>query len=687
MLYVFFLLFVSVVQGALVKYRVDDRVQYKEAVAHFKPLHILSDGEFVAQEQPGRRDLRVSKVGHHTKRLVFHPTSRRIIVHGCMELSKLYEIVGHKGLSVKERYYSDDPLAEKAYVITLKDLSMSNYTVYKLYESPDVLWFDFVRKMKASNSEALKVMFANHPVFESGNGVTITIADTGLDVNHCMFRSSKPVFYDHLSGSKIKPLVRRSLYSEHPKIKAYVTVDYDEDKITDQVDEAFGHGTHVAGSAVGSGCGNVTSGARLIFFDIYNNSGHESFLSMPDVITPMMHASYKMGSRIFSNSWGSEEEFYTSYDYEIDKFAFQHPDYLCVFAAGNSGPDLKTIASPGVTKNCLTVGATLNSYDSFFREGVWYPGVKGIDTSSLSHLYTNEENIAYFSSRGPTSDGRIKPDIVGPGMYIVSASAGTSNGFVSMQGTSMINPLIARLASLVIERLTTMGFAHPTSPLVKSIFVACSEPPSGSSQIANLYNDTIRFPRFNNTPLTPNDYGHGLVHMERFFNNEFTFKDRLFLNESLNMTFACVKSQKIVFVMAYLDQPSLPGSIPSLVNNPDMYILHESSEACHVYYPNGRESLDNINNVEKISLVVSKGDRIHVRLVPGALPQDVAFLRSRSLASSKPRSCVQTERRRLQSAEAYVTRLSSAALGIMWACALLILGAVDFMSIDYFLKR
>lgn len=76
-------------------------------------------------------------------------------------------------------------------------------------------------------------------------------------------------------------------------------------------------------------------------------------------------------------------------------------------AAGNSGRDRKvnSIASPGHNKNGITVGATQNG------------------PPHINNDMQGPNFLAEFSSRGPTTDGRMKPDVVAPGMYIESARA------------------------------------------------------------------------------------------------------------------------------------------------------------------------------------------------------------------------------------------------------------------------
>src|SRR5439155_8167524 len=104
------------------------------------------------------------------------------------------------------------------------------------------------------------------------------------------------------------------------------------------------------------------------------------------------------------------------------------------FSNGNSGSSLQTVGAPATAKDCLAVGATSN-------------GSLGSNT------------IASFSSRGPTSDGRRKPDIVAPGVSIVSASGDASHttnncATKTLSGTSMATPTAAGGATLLRQYFT-----------------------------------------------------------------------------------------------------------------------------------------------------------------------------------------------------------------------------------------
>ncbi len=91
---------------------------------------------------------------------------------------------------------------------------------------------------------------------------------------------------------------------------------------------------------------------------------------------------------------------------------------LVVVAVGNDGPASGSLDTPADAKGIVAVGAT----------------------DSLG-------NVATFSSRGPTADGRIKPEVVGPGVNVVIAAP--DSGLTTGSGTSFATPLVAGLAALV----------------------------------------------------------------------------------------------------------------------------------------------------------------------------------------------------------------------------------------------
>jgi len=135
--------------------------------------------------------------------------------------------------------------------------------------------------------------------------------------------------------------------------------------------------------------------------------------------------------------------YYTG-DLQVDSYTYANPDMLVLFAAGNDGEygAATTVESPGHAKNALTVGTS--------ETGRW----PTIPAAHVDPLY-----VAEFSATGPSSDGRIKPDLVAPGYSTVSAAsagygAGATCGVYASQGTSMSTPAVAGAALLVREYLS-----------------------------------------------------------------------------------------------------------------------------------------------------------------------------------------------------------------------------------------
>lgn len=131
----------------------------------------------------------------------------------------------------------------------------------------------------------------------------------------------------------------------------------------------------------------------------------------------------------------------------VDDFMVENPDSLVLFAAGNDGEEgLSSVGAPATFKNGVCVGASMNDIDSWYA----YQG-KNIDPDIFG-----KENVASFSSRGPTADGRLKPDVLAPGFFTTSALVQNSAGpghcaTQALSGTSMATPTVAGNAALIYE--------------------------------------------------------------------------------------------------------------------------------------------------------------------------------------------------------------------------------------------
>lgn len=208
----------------------------------------------------------------------------------------------------------------------------------------------------------------------------------------------------------------------------------------------------------------------------------------PDYTNPsfseMVAAMYEEGARISSNSWGAYNNSYTADSQAYDKLTRDaEPDIAAnqemtfVFSAGNKSAG-GHLTMPGTAKNVITVGAT---------EGL-RPGLDGcgIDTDGANDI----NSIIDFSSSGPTTDGRRKPEIVAPGTHIQGARSQAINYtgggvcgpgnyplgqslYTWSSGTSHAAPAVAGSAALV-RQLFQQGTGHPASPAMIKAYLTNS---------------------------------------------------------------------------------------------------------------------------------------------------------------------------------------------------------------------
>ena len=140
--------------------------------------------------------------------------------------------------------------------------------------------------------------------------------------------------------------------------------------------------------------------------------------------------SYRDGARVSNNSWGAD----TAGAYDADAQNYDalvrdaqpggsavatagNQEMVIVFAAGNAGSSASTVGSPGTGKNIICVGAAENVQP-----------FGGSDGSGIADTGADSANdIISFSSRGPCTDGRFKPDLCAPGTHVSGGVAQAAN--------------------------------------------------------------------------------------------------------------------------------------------------------------------------------------------------------------------------------------------------------------------
>ena len=156
-------------------------------------------------------------------------------------------------------------------------------------------------------------------------------------------------------------------------------------------------------------------------------------------VTTLTSDSYGRGARIANHSWGANTGgAYGAIAQEFDALVRDaqpttpgNQEMVEVVAAGNSGPAANSTASLGSAKNVIAVGAAES-----VRTGP-SPSPPGTDGCGITNLGADDaRDLINFSARGPTDDGRTKPDVVGPGTHVT----GTQSDAVGYNGNGVCTP-------------------------------------------------------------------------------------------------------------------------------------------------------------------------------------------------------------------------------------------------------
>lgn len=274
-----------------------------------------------------------------------------------------------------------------------------------------------------------------------------------------------------ITGKDVTVAVIDTGVAHHPDLGARLIDHVDFVNGRNGLENAYddnGHGTHCAGLVAGDGTKangkfkGPAPDANIVSVKVLGGAGGGSLSNIEQGIRWCIENKERLNIKVLSMSLGANANLHEAHDV-IAKSVNEAIDagLIPVIAAGNSGPGIRTIGTPAITKNAITVGA----YD---------------DKNTATH---DDDTMAFFSSRGPTTrDGLVKPDIAAPGVNMVSLLSPKSElqdanvtkidpYYVLLSGTSMATPVVAGVVALMLQANPELTVAQ-----AKEIVVSTAEP-------------------------------------------------------------------------------------------------------------------------------------------------------------------------------------------------------------------
>lgn len=338
-------------------------------------------------------------------------------------------------------------------------------------------------------------------------------------------------------------------------------VDKEENKLASTF-----HPTEVAGCIGGAGnifgtLKGIAPKCNMFYWDVYNDIVNEINDGKAQYNIDISNHSYN-----FAATTCSESGTYIPEAADLDKLVFDNPTMLPIIAVGNTA-----------STNCAIATDTFSSVDIGFQ------GCKNVIT--VGWLFSNEK-IVENSGRGPTSDGRLKPELVAKG-FAVSSILGT------VYGSSYSAPIISGLTALCYEKYKQQFGLFPSASLIKSIL--CNT----ATDLGKAGPDYI--------------YGFGKPYAKKAIKsieNNLFFENNISQDNFISQSISIPSNiNKLSVTLCWTDKEGNPVADKSLVNDLDLKLVTPNGDTIlpWVLNPNipkniALRGIDKINNIEQVTL-------------------------------------------------------------------------------------
>jgi serine protease AprX len=409
----------------------------------------------------------------------------------------LYEIAIREGFDSELVRRAVEDIGGEVYAVTTRKVRavLDDEQARRVVDVRGVLLVERYVAPRVNNDRARTLGTVDRPSSKAsveldGASQRVGIADTGVNLEHAALGHA----------------IQKSLVFERVH------------KGPDDDDDPDGHGTHVAGTIVGSGTDSKKNALRgmapratLVVHALAGEG--KNLQGLPDDLRALFEQAYAAGARVHNNSWASDVRgAYTHASREVDEFVAENRDMLIVFASGNDERDIArsgdkkwkretaSVGAPGTAKNALTVGA----HRSDRTTGGWADKRYGTTwkkrfrpPTSTQTISGDREELAAFSGRGPADGERVKPELVAVGTTVASTSfvevwrrqvgyetpgPSDSRGYGFKSGTSMAAPVVTGAAVLVRQYYVDLRkHDAPSAALLKATLINGARPLHGTS--------------------------------------------------------------------------------------------------------------------------------------------------------------------------------------------------------------